>query len=182
MEETKDRLICFFTMPEKFFTLVELNYMECSLWAAAVTFLHALAVLLIGGGDLNSLFVLPLIMLIVLLVYSFAAFAILKTFIPQVEYGVIYEIISYAYFMMSSIHLLIYLLLWLPRKFALLVVLVAFGGLFFAAYLSVKAICNRYKQKPLYVFGALLAAFIICFLLNTKTNVIDTSIFFRLKG
>ncbi len=94
----------------------------------------------------------------------------------------IYEVIAYTYFMMSSIHMLLYLFIRLPRRYVFLVLLVAFGGFFFAAYLSVKTLSHRLRQKPLYVFGALAAAFIICFLINIKTNTVDFHIFNKLKG
>ena len=170
MQNTADRLICLFTMPSRFFKEVELNGIEGSLLAMASVFLHMLILLLLGVGTVKGLFIIPPLVIIMLLIFSFFTFFVLKFFKPCISYSIIYNVSAYAYFMMSAIHLALYIIIWIPGNNGLLALLLIFGGLFFAVYLTITALTFRLGMKPVEVCIGLGVSFFLCFLIGHGTG------------
>lgn len=170
MQNTADRLICFFTMPVRFFKEVELNGIEGSLLSMSSVFMHMLILLLLGVGTVKGLFIIPLAVVIMLLIFSFFTFFVLRFFKPHISYSIIYNVSAYAYFMMSVIHLALYIVIWVPGNSGLLALLLIFGGLFFAVYLTVTALTYRLGLKPIEVCIGLGISFFLCFLIGHRTG------------
>jgi len=168
--ETRDRLICCFTTPLSFFREVELQYAESTIWAMSATFLHALIIFIMGVRDIRLLVYLPIQMILAVLVFSFIVFMIMKLFVSNVRFGLIYRITAYAYTMMLAIHLLIYPLIWLPDKLIFLILLIFFGGFISAVYLAITGLSHRLHEKPLKIFIPIFLAFLLCAMMNQLTN------------
>ena len=172
MEEFKERLLCYFTLPDRFINEMELRGVEGTFFVAMAAFIHCLMIFLITGRQHWKVFLLPVILVITLAIFSFVVFIIFKSFInPKTDYCTVYKVIFYSYFMALSVQLFIWLLIWLPHRFSFLIMLVYFGGLFYGYYLAIKGLSYRLKVKYSTAFIVLLAAIILCFALDIGNNL-----------
>ncbi len=172
MEEFKERLLCYYTLPGRFIKEMELRGVEGTFLVAVISFIHCLIIFLLSGRKYWKVFLLPVMLVITLAIFSFVVFIIFKSFVnPKIDYCTVYKVIFYSYFMTLSIQLLIWLLIWLPDRFSFLIFLTYFGGLFYGYYLVIKGLSHRLKVKPFTTLIVILAALILCVVLDTGNNL-----------
>lgn len=172
MEEFKERLICYYTLPGRFIKEMELRSVEGTFLVALTAFIHCLIIFLLTGRQHWKVFLLPIILVITLAIFSFVVFIIFKSFVnPRTDYCMVYKVISYSYFMTLSVHLLIWLLIWLPNRFSFIIMLIYFGGLFYGYHLAIKGLSHRLKIRYSTAFAVILAAMILCVVLDYGNNL-----------
>ncbi|MCE1248836.1 MAG: hypothetical protein LWY06_19530 [Firmicutes bacterium] len=183
MPERADRLICLLTLPVKFFREVSVDLAESVIMAAGITFVHAVILMFMGLGSLGGLFTLPLKAVLIIAAFSFLVFAVLRMIKPVVRFDTICGLINYAYFIMSVIHLSVYLIIWLPIHFAVILLLIFFGGILFAFYLAVTGITHRFRIAGWKTAASLAAGFIIFLAINLAPHAGYLNILYtKLKG
>ena len=172
MEEFKERILCYFTFPDRFLKETELRGPEGTFWLAMVTFIHCVITFLVTGGKYWKVFLIPPMLVLTVAVFSFVIFILLKMFVnPKADYCTVYRINCYSYFMTLTIHLAIWLLALLPEKLSFLMILTYFGGLFYGYSLAINAISHRFNIKRSVAFIVFLAAVILCVFLDYENRV-----------
>lgn len=172
MEELKERLICYYTLPGRFINEMDLRGGEGTFLVALTAFIHCILIFFLSGRKRWNIFLLPIVLVITLTIFSFVVFIILKSLVnPKTDYCLVYRVISYSYFMTLTVHLLIWFLIWLPDRFSFLIMLTYFGGLFYGYHLAISGLSHRLKVRYSTVFIVILAAMILCFALDSGNNM-----------
>lgn len=172
MEEFKERLLCYYTLPGRFIKEMELRGVEGTFLVALITLIHCIIIFFLSGRKHWGVFLLPLVLVITLAIFSFVVFILFKSFVnPKTNYLTVYKVVFYSYFMTLSVHLLIWLLIWLPNRFSFLIIMTYFGGLFYGYHLMLKGLSHRLKIKYSTAFIVIMAAVIICVILDTGNNL-----------
>jgi hypothetical protein len=162
---------------------MSVNAFESSNWTAAVTFVHTVILLFLGVGSIRGLLILPLETLLVLAAFSFLVFVALRFMKPTVRYLTVYGVLTYSFVMMSAIQLLIYLIIWLPVQFVIVMLLVFFGSLGFAFYLATTGLSHRFGISAFKVAMSLAASFIIFVAVNLAPHIGHVNLLYmKLKG